>query len=393
MINRRALALGATRNVIMELADYGRQRAAIIGRENVFDFSIGNPSVPAPAQVNEMILDIVKNTDSLAIHSYTSMTGDPRAREAIARNLNERFGTDADKDDLFLGCGAAPELVAVIKALACPNAEFLCFAPYFPEYKPYVEETGSLFRVVPADIPNFQIDFAVLEPMINENTTAVIVNNPNNPAGTVYSAETIQRLADLLTRKSAEYGHTIYILADEPYRELVYDGAVTPFIPNIYPHTVVCYSYSKSLSLPGERMGYVYVPKQAADNRDLYSAIVGAARVSGHVCAPSLMQQMITRCAHLQPDLTVYNQNRKVLMDALLEYGYEMAKPEGAFYLFVKAPNGDDQTFYKKALEKDLLFVPGSAFGCPGYFRLCYCVSYDTIVRSLPLFRELIREA
>lgn len=392
MINRKALALGATRNVIMELAEYGRQRAAIVGKENVYDFSIGNPSVPTPQEVNDTIVDIVRNMDSLAIHSYTAMTGDPTAREAIAQDLNRRFGTDADKDDLFLGCGAAPELVAVIKALACPDAEFLSIAPYFPEYKPYVEETGSVFRVVPADIPNFQIDFATLESMITPRTTAVIINNPNNPAGTVYSAETIQRLADLLTRKNAEYGHTIYILADEPYRELVYDGVVTPFIPNIYPHTVVCYSYSKSLSLPGERMGYVYVPKSAADNRDLYSAIVGAARVSGHVCAPSLMQRMITRCAHLQPELTGYDRNRRVLMDALLEYGYEMAKPEGAFYLFVKAPNGDDQSFYKKALEKDLLFVPGAAFGCPGYFRLCYCISYDTIVRSLPLFKQLMEE-
>ena len=392
MINRKALALGATRNVIMELAEYGRQRAAIVGKENVYDFSIGNPSVPTPQEVNDTIVDIVRNMDSLAIHSYTAMTGDPTAREAIAQDLNRRFGTDADKDDLFLGCGAAPELVAVIKALACPDAEFLSIAPYFPEYKPYVEETGSVFRVVPADIPNFQIDFATLESMITPRTTAVIINNPNNPAGTVYSTETIQRLADLLTRKNAEYGHTIYILADEPYRELVYDGVVTPFIPNIYPHTVVCYSYSKSLSLPGERMGYVYVPKSAADNRDLYSAIVGAARVSGHVCAPSLMQRMITRCAHLQPELTGYDRNRRVLMDALLEYGYEMAKPEGAFYLFVKAPNGDDQSFYKKALEKDLLFVPGAAFGCPGYFRLCYCISYDTIVRSLPLFKQLMEE-
>ena len=390
MINRNALALGATRNVIMELADYGRQRAAIIGKENVFDFSIGNPSVPAPAAVNEALLDIIRNVDSLAIHSYTSMVGSVQARAAIARDLNARFGTDADENDLFLGCGAAPELVAVIKALSGPNAEFLCFAPYFPEYKPYVEDTGATFRIVPADIPNFQINFSILEEMINENTTAVIINNPNNPAGTVYSPETIRRLADLLNRKNVEYGHTIYILADEPYRELVYDGAIVPFIPNIYPNTVVCYSYSKSLSLPGERMGYVYVPKQAADNRDLYSAIVGAARVSGHVCAPSLMQQMIARCAHLKPDLTVYSQNRQVLMDALLEYGYEMAKPEGAFYLFVKAPNGDDQVFYKQALEHDLLFVPGSAFGCPGYFRLCYCVSYDTIVRSLPLFKKLI---
>ena len=390
MINPKALALGAKRNVIMELAEYGRQRAAIVGKENVYDFSIGNPSVPAPAAVNAAITDIIAHMDSLAVHSYSPMTGDYRPREAIAQNLNDRFQAGADKDDLFLGCGAAPELVAVIKALACPNAEFLSIAPYFPEYKPYVEDTGSVFRVVPADIPNFQIDLRTLEEMINENTSAVIINNPNNPAGTVYSAETIRKLAQLLERKNAQYGHTIYIIADEPYRELVYDGVQTPFIPNIYPHTVVCYSYSKSLSLPGERLGYVYVPKQAADSRALYSAIVGAARVSGHVCAPSLMQQMIARCADLQPDLTVYDRNRQVLMQALLEYGYEMAKPEGAFYLFVKAPNGDDQAFYKKAMEKDVLFVPGSAFGCPGYFRLCYCVSYDTIVRSLPQFKALM---
>ena len=390
MINPKALALGAKRNVIMELAEYGRKRAAIVGKENVYDFSIGNPSVPAPAEVNATIASILQDTDSLAIHSYSPMTGDYRAREAIAKDLTLRFGVEADKDDIFLGCGAAPELVAVIKALACPGAEFLSIAPYFPEYKPYVEETGSLFRVVPADIPNFQINFQIMEEMINENTTAVIINNPNNPAGTVYSAETLEKLAQMLTRKSTEYGHTIYIIADEPYRELVYDGVVTPFVPNIYPHTVVCYSYSKSLSLPGERLGYIYVPKQAADSRDLYSAIVGAARVSGHVCAPSLMQQMITRCAHLRPELTTYDQNRQTLMNALLEYGYEMAKPEGAFYLFVKAPCGDDQVFYKKAMEQDLLFVPGTDFGCPGYFRLCYCVSHDTIVRSLPLFKALI---
>ena len=392
MINPKALALGAKRNVIMELAEYGRKRAAIVGKENVYDFSIGNPSVPAPAAVNAAIAEILQDTDSLAIHSYTSMTGDVRARQAIAQDLNTRFGLEADKDEIFLGCGAAPELVAVIKAMACPGAEFLSIAPYFPEYKPYVEETGAKFRVVPADIPNFQINLQVMEEMINENTTAVIINNPNNPAGTVYSPETIQKLAELLTRKNQQYGHTIYIIADEPYRELVYDGVVTPFVPNIYPHTVVCYSYSKSLSLPGERLGYVYVPKQAADSRDLYSAIVGAARVSGHVCAPSLMQQMIIRCAHLLPDLSTYDRNRRTLVEALTEYGYEMAKPEGAFYLFVKAPGGDDQVFYKKAMEHDLLFVPGTDFGCPGYFRLCYCVSYDTIVRSLPLFKKLIEE-
>lgn len=391
MINQAALALGTKRNTIMELADYGRRRAAIVGKENVFDFSIGNPSVPTPDAVNAAIADIMQHTDSLSVHGYTSTMGDPRTRAAVAADLNARFGCDAKPEELLLCCGAAPEVSAACKALTSPGAEILVFAPYFPEYKPYIEQAGAVFRVVPPDLPDFQINFAALEDALNPNTSAVIINNPNNPAGTVYSEETIGKLAMLLDRKSAEYGHRIYIIADEPYRELVYDGAVVPFIPNIYPHTVVCYSYSKSLSLPGERLGYIYVPAAAQDSRDLYHAVLGAARAMGHVCAPSLMQLMLIRCAHLQPDLTVYDRNRRVLVEALTQYGYTLAKPEGAFYIFLKAPGGDDRAFSQKAMEKDLLLMPGSDFGCPGYLRLCYCVSYDTVARSLPLFRELIQ--
>lgn len=393
MINPAALALGTKRNTIMELADYGRSRAAIVGKENVFDFSIGNPSVPAPAAVNAAILDIIQNMDSLDIHSYTSTMGDARTRQAIADDLNARFGCNAKAEELLLCCGAAPEVAAACRALTVPGAEIVVIAPYFPEYKPYIEQAGAIMRIVPADIPNFQIDLAALEAMLNANTAAVIINNPNNPVGTVYTTETIEKLAAILREKSRLFGHPIYIIADEPYRELAYDGAVVPFIPNIYPETVVCYSYSKSLSLPGERMGYIYVPGHAQQGRDVYFAIIGAARAAGHVCAPSLMQLVLTRCAHLKPDLESYDRNRRMLQQALTEFGYQMAKPEGAFYLFLRAPGGDDRAFSKKAMEKDLLLMPGSDFGCPGYLRLCYCVSHDTVTRSLPIFKALIEEA
>ena len=390
MINPESLALGTKRNTIMELADYGRSRAKLIGKENVFDFSIGNPSVPAPPEVNAAILDIIQNMDSLAVHSYTSTLGDAKTRAIIAADMNVRFGCDAKAEELLLCCGAAPEVSAVCKALTTPGSEILVFAPYFPEYKPYVEQAGSVFRIVPADEPHFQLNLTALEQMLTPNTSAVIINNPNNPVGSVYSAETLEKLASLLERKSAQFGHRIYIIADEPYRELVYGDAVVPFIPHIYPHTVVCYSYSKSLSLPGERMGYIYVPSDAEQGQDLYHAIIGAARAMGHVCAPSLMQLVLQRCAHLKPDLSVYDRNRRTLLDALRSYGYEIVEPEGAFYLFLKAPGGDDKAFSQRAMKHDLLLMPSSDFGWPGYLRLCYCVSHDTVTRSLPIFKALI---
>lgn len=390
MYNQNAYALGANRSCIRDLFEYGRSRAAIVGPEKVYDYSLGNPSIPSPAQVNQAIRDILTDMDSLEVHGYTSAVGDLAARQAIAADLNARFGADVQPEELFIGCGAAPELTAAFRALTVPGAEILAIAPYFPEYKPFVEEAGAAFRVVPPDVPGFQIQLEAVEEMLTEHTAAIIVNSPNNPAGTVYTAETLRALAALLNRKSTEFGHPIYIVSDEPYRELVYDGVQAPFIPLIYPNTIVCYSYSKSLSLPGERIGYVYVPRQAADSRQLYAAIAGASRGNGHVCAPSLLQKVIARCAHLRPDLEAYDRNRRALYQGLTAMGYEMAKPEGAFYLFIKAPGGDANAFSQRAKRKDLLVVPGDGFGCPGYFRICYCVSYDMIQRSLPVFKELI---
>ena len=392
MYNEKAYALGAHRSCIRDLFEYGCQRAAIVGRENVYDYSLGNPSIPSPPEVNQAIRDVLVEMDSLAVHGYTSAVGDLATRQAIAEDLNARYDAGVGPEDLFIACGAAPELTAVFRALCVPGAEILAIAPYFPEYKPFAEEAGATFKVVPPDVPGFQIKLDAVEAMLTEHTVAIIVNSPNNPAGTVYTQETLRGLAALLTRKGEEYGHPIYIVADEPYRELVYDGVQAPFIPNLYPNTIVCYSYSKSLSLPGERIGYVYVPKQAADSREVYAAVAGAARGAGHVCAPSLMQKVIARCAALRPDLEAYDKNRRALYEGLTAMGYEMAKPDGAFYLFIKAPGGDANAFSEKAKQKDLLLVPGDGFGCPGYFRICYCVSYDMIQRSLPVFRELIEE-
>ena len=390
MYNKNAYEMGTNGCTIRELAAYGAARAQIVGEENVFNFTIGNPSLPAPREVTDTVRDILDNMDNLAIHSYTSATGDLRAREAIARDLNNRFGTDITAGELFLGCGASPELCAVFGALSMPGGEIIAIAPYFSEYEPFAQSAGCTLKVVAADVPNFQIRLDAVEEAMNPNTVALIINSPNNPSGVVYTRKTLEQLAELLNRKAKEYGHAIYIVADEPYRELAYDGVEVPFIPTIYRDTIVCYSYSKSLSLPGERIGYIYVPRQATDGMELYTAVAGAARGIGHICAPSLWQHVIARCAHLQPDLTEYNRNRKALYEGLREAGYEVAKPDGAFYMFVKAPGGDSEAFCEKAKQKDLLVAPGEGFGCPGWFRLCYCVSYEKILRSLDVFRSLL---
>ena len=391
MYNETAYALGANRSCIRDLFEYGRSRAAIVGNENVYDYSLGNPSIPAPAGVNDAIREILADTDSLLVHGYTSAVGDLATRQAIADDLNARYDASVQPGDLFIGCGAAPELTAVFKALAVPGAEILAIAPYFPEYKPFVEGAGAKFKVVPPDVPGFQIKLDAVEEAITENTVGIIINSPNNPSGVVYTQQTLEALADLLDRKSKEYGHPIYIVSDEPYRELAY-GVEVPFLPSIYANTIICYSYSKSLSLPGERIGYVYVPQQAQDSAALYAAIAGASRQAGHVCAPSLLQKVIARCATLRPDLEAYDRNRKALYEGLTAMGYEMAKPDGAFYLFIKAPGGDANAFSEKAKQKDLLLVPGDGFGCPGYFRICYCVSFEMIQKSLPVFQALIEE-
>ncbi len=391
MLNETAYALGSNRSCIRELFEYGRRRAAVVGSENVFDFSLGNPSIPSPPEVDRAVVEILKDTPSLLVHGYTSAGGDFDTRRAISEDLNARFGASTQPEEFFLGCGAAPELTAVLGALAVPGGEVLAVAPYFPEYRPFTEGAGLRFRVVPPDVPSFQIDLSALENLLTERTQAVIINSPNNPSGVVYTRQTLQSLSRLLTRKARQFGHPIYLISDEPYRELAY-GVEVPFVPDIYQDTVICYSYSKSLSLPGERIGYVYVPRRAADGERLLAAVAGAARARGHVCAPSLWQKVIARCASLGPDLHSYDRNRRAMYEGLTALGYEMAKPDGAFYLFVRAPGGDANAFSERAKARDVLVVPGDGFGCPGYFRVCYCVSLETIQRSLPVFGELIRE-
>ncbi len=394
MVNQEYYTLGTAPSVIRQLFAYGLEQAKVVGPENVYDYSLGNPSIPAPKKVNESIKKIVDETDSIKLHGYSMAPGFEEARAAVAKDLAARFGLDVKASELFFTCGAAPALISIIKALIVDaDTEIMAIAPFFPEYRPFVNANGGKLVVVPADTKAFQIHLDEVEKRITKHTQAIIVNSPNNPSGVVYTEETLKGLASLLERKSAEYGHPIYIIADEPYRELVYGGVKVPFIPCLYKNTIVCYSYSKSLSLPGERIGYVYVPGFADDSHDVYAAIAGAARIMGHVCPPTLMQKVIEYCAEERPDLVAYDENRNLLYNSLTEMGYECAKPDGAFYLFVKAPNGDANAFSEKAkLGHNLLVVPADGFGCPGFFRLSYCVSNDMIRRSLPAFRAMMEE-
>lgn len=392
MVNEKYHGLGTAPSVIRELFAYGLQQAKVVGKENVFDYSLGNPSIPAPAKVNETIKKLIDTTDSIQLHGYSMAPGFENVRQAIADNLNARFNCNAKASELFMTCGCAPALVSVAHALTnSPEDEFIAIAPFFPEYNVFFTCAGAKLAVVPADTVHFQIDMDALEKTINEHSVAVVINSPNNPSGVVYTEETLTKIAELLERKSKEYGHPIYIVADEPYRELVYDGVKVTFIPNVYDNTIVCYSWSKSLSLPGERIGYVYVPEKCADAKAVYDTVSGAAREIGSVCPPTLTQKVIGECVGEMPDLAAYEENRNLLYNSLTEYGYECAKPDGAFYLFVKAPNGDAVAYSEKAkLDYNLLVVPGDGFACPGYFRLSYCVSNDMIKRSLPAFKAMI---
>ena len=392
MVNQEYYNLGTAPSVIRQLFAYGLEQAAKVGADKVYDYSLGNPSIPAPKKVNESIKKIVDEMDSIKLHGYSMAAGFDTARAAVAKDLANRFGLDVKASELFFTCGAAPALISIIKALLVDHdSEIMAVAPFFPEYRPFVNANGGKLVVVPADTKAFQIHLDEVEKRITKNTQGIIINSPNNPSGVVYTEETLKGLAALLERKSAEYGHPIYIIADEPYRELVYGGVKVPFIPCLYKNPIVCYSYSKSLSLPGERIGYVYVPGFADDSHDVYAAIAGAARIMGHVCPPTLMQKVIEYCAEERPDLVAYDENRNLLYNSLTEMGYECAKPDGAFYLFVKAPNGDANAFSEKAkLGHNLLVVPADGFGCPGFFRLSYCVSNDMIRRSLPAFKAMI---
>ena len=390
MVSEEMYRLGTKKSTIRSIFEYGRQRTAEVGAENVFDFSLGNPNVSAPDFIRDAAVDILMHNDPIEVHGYTIAPGKPEVRETIAADLSKRLDMRVAGKNLFMTAGAAASVTIVFKALCEVGDEFVTFAPFFPEYRVFVESVGGRLTVVPAKTDDFQINFDAFEHAVTSKTKAVIVNSPNNPSGAVYNAETITRLADFLRRKEEEYGHTIFIIADEPYREIVYVEAAVPCILNFYDDTIVCYSYSKSFSLPGERIGYILVPDAAADFDRVYGAIAGAARVLTHVNAPSLWQLVAARCAGRDADLSMYRMNASLLFEGLTEAGFSCMRPQGAFYLFPQALEPDDEAFCERAKSYDLLLVPGADFGCPGYFRAAYCVSTDMIRRSLPQFQKLV---
>ncbi len=384
--------LGSRRNIMREIREYGLLRAREVGVENVLDFSLGNPSVPPPPQVNDTIRAILDSPQGDSIHAYTSAQGDLAVRESLAASLTRRFGMHYGPDDLYITVGAAAGLCCCFRALACPGDEFILMAPYFTEYDIFVRGNGGIPVVVPPDYATFQPDMKALEAAITPKTKALVVNSPNNPSGAIYSAETLSAMADLLRRKAAEYGHPIYLISDEPYREIVFQGFTVPWIPDFYDDTLVCYSYSKSLSAPGERIGYVLVGEKVAESRAVYAAICGAGRVLGYVNAPSLFQRVAAACDGLTADLTVYQTNRDLLYRGLTAMGYTCVEPGGTFYLLLKSPVPDAGAFCKRAQDYDLLFPPTDDFACPGWCRIAFCTATEQVEKALPIFEKLARE-
>ncbi len=391
MLNEQMYGYGSKSSVIRELFAYGLERKKIVGEDKVYDFSIGNPSIPAPKEVKQAILELLEEPAEV-LHGYSPAAGDPKVRQTLADSVNRRFGTHYTADNFYMTVGAAASLSISIKALTNPGDEFITIAPFFPEYEVWVTTAGAELAVVPADTGNFQIDFDALERLIGPKTKGIIINSPNNPSGTVYSEETVRRLAELLEQKEKEYGISIYLLSDEPYREIVYDGVTVPFVPNYYKNTLVCYSYSKSLSLPGERIGYIMVPDEAEDSRRVRAAVAGAGRALGYVCAPVLFQKAVAKCVDVSGDVSAYRRNRDLLYHGLTELGYECVRPQGAFYLFVKALEPDAGAFSEHAKKHDVLVVPSDSFGCEGYVRISYCVSEKTIQDAMPAFARIMEE-
>lgn len=389
MYTESLVKLGKVRSEIREIFEYGNKRKAEIGAENVFDFSIGNPSVPAPRSVDKAIIDLVDNFDSVALHGYTSAQGDTEVRETIADYINKKFGTEITANHIYMTCGAAASLTIVLNAILQKDDECIAFTPYFPEYGVFIERTGAKLVAVTSEEKTFQIDMDKFEKAITENTKAVIINSPNNPSGVVYKVDTIEKMCNLLKEKEQEYGHPIFVITDEPYRELVYDDTEVPYIINYYDNTFVCYSYSKALSLPGERIGYIVVSPDMVEEEDAYAAVCGSARALGYVCASSMYQRVIARCIDDTADISIYKKNRDLLYNALTEMGYECVYPDGAFYLFVKAMGEDSHEFCEKAKEQELLLVPADSFGTPGYVRVSYCVQTKQIEDALPAFQAL----
>lgn len=389
MIAEKMVGLVNNNSAIRMMFEEGKKLAEKYGAENVYDFSLGNPNVPAPAGFNEAIREILEQEESTFVHGYMSNSGYEDVRQTVADSLNRRFDTSFSKDNIIMTVGAAGGLNVILKTLINPGDEVIAFAPYFLEYRSYVNNYDGILVEVAPDTSTFMPDIKEFEKKITNKTKAVIINNPNNPTGVVYPEEVIRQLAAVMDAKQKEYGTEIYLISDEPYRELAYDGVDVPYLTKYYDNTIVGYSFSKSLSLPGERIGYLVIPSEMPDYKNVFAAAGIANRILGFVNAPSLMQRAVAKVIDEQTDIAYYNRNRELLYSSLSEYGYECIKPQGAFYLFVKSPVADEKAFCNKAKEFNILIVPGSSFACPGYVRIAYCVAYETIKNSLESFKKL----
>lgn len=392
MISERMRPLVENNSAIRTMFEEGKRMAEIYGAENVYDFSLGNPNVPAPEEVKQAILNVLEEEPSTFVHGYMNNAGFEDVREAIALSLNQRFGTNFHQNNILMTVGAASGMNVILKTLLNPKDQVIVFAPYFLEYNAYVRNYDGQLVIVPPNTKDFQPDLQEFEKRITEKTKAVIINTPNNPTGVVYSKETLEKIGGILKKKQEEYSSTIVLISDEPYRELAYDGVLVPFVTKFYENTVVCYSYSKSLSLPGERIGYLLIPDELTDSSQVFGAASIANRVLGCVNAPSLMQRVIKRCLDAAVNVEAYDRNRNLLYHSLTEYGFRCVKPQGAFYLFVESPEEDEKKFCEVCKNHHILVVPGSSFACPGYVRISYCVSYEQIERSLPAFRKVAEE-
>lgn len=392
MLSQHYIDMTSQKSAIRELFDYGSKRAKEIGYENVFDYSLGNPSVPAPQAFTDALMDLIQNMDPVALHGYSPSLGIPSVRQAVADSLNQRFGMNFKMEDIFMAVGAAGAIAHAVRAVTVPGDEVITFAPFFPEYYHYVNGTGAVLKVVPADITSFQINFEAFEELLNPKTMAVLINTPNNPSGIVYSTATIEKLAAILTAKSKEYGHPIYVISDEPYREIVFQGVDAPFVAKHYDNTIICYSFSKSLSLPGERIGYVAVNPACTDAALIVDMCGQISRGIGHNCPPSLIQLAVARVLDMTADLSVYETNKNILYKELTRIGFDIVEPGGTFYLFPKALEENAGAFCERAKAHDLLLVPSDTFGCPGHFRICYCIPTEKVLRSIPVFEELAKE-
>ena len=391
MISEKYKAMLGGKSMIRTLSEFAAKRGAEIGYENVFDYSLGNPSVPVPQEFTDCCIRFLREKDPMQIHGYSPSLGIWSVREAVAASLNRRFGMDYGPEHIFMASGAAGALAHAFRTVTKPGDEILTFAPFFPEYRPYVEGAGDVLKVVPADTETFQIHFEAFEELLNEKTAAVLINSPNNPSGIVYSEETLRRLADLLRQKQEEYGHDIFLISDEPYREIVFDGKTAPYVSSLYENTISCYSFSKSLSLPGERIGYVAVNPACREAETIVNMCGQISRGTGHNCPPSLIQLAVAEVIDRTADLSVYETNRNLLYDGLRGLGFTCVRPGGTFYIFPKALEEDANVFCQKALAYDLILVPGDTFGCPGYFRMAYCIDTEKVVRSLDALERFVR--